>query len=148
TIHIPDVRTDPEYTYGAGQLPFRTLLAIPMLRGEELLGVIVIQRDDRALPFTDNQISLLETFADQAAIAIENARLLTELQAKNADLSESLEQQTATSEILRVISSSPTDTQPVFAAIARSASRLCGGEHAIVTRYDGRLLHLEAQHNP
>jgi GAF domain-containing protein/CheY-like chemotaxis protein/anti-sigma regulatory factor (Ser/Thr protein kinase) len=148
TIHIPDVRTDPEYTYGAGQLPFRTLLAVPMFRASELLGVVVIQRDDEALPFTDSQIALVETFADQAAIAIENARLLTALQAKNSDLTEALERQTATSEILRVISSSPTDVQPVFDTIAASASRLCGGVSAIVTRFDGEMIHLVAHHNP
>ena len=119
-------RADPEYTYGSRQVdPFRTVLAVPMLRADELLGVILIYRHE-VRPFTDSQIALLETFADQAAIAIENARLLTELQAKNADLTEALEQQTATSEILRVISSSPTDVQPVFDAIVRSADQLCG----------------------
>ena len=81
-------------------------------------------------------------------IAIENTRLLNELRQRTGDLTESLDQQTATSEILRVISASPTDVQPIFDAIVRSASRLCGGEYAIVTRYDGELLHLAAQHNP
>jgi GAF domain-containing protein/CheY-like chemotaxis protein/anti-sigma regulatory factor (Ser/Thr protein kinase) len=148
SIHIADVRLDPEYAYGVAQVdPFRTVLAIPMLRASELLGVILIYRHE-VRPFSESQIALTETFADQAAIAIENARLLTELQTKNNDLTEALEQQTATSEILRVISSSPTEAQPVFDAIVRSASRLCGGEHAIVTRYDGELLHLAAQHNP
>jgi GAF domain-containing protein/CheY-like chemotaxis protein/anti-sigma regulatory factor (Ser/Thr protein kinase) len=148
TVQILDARSDPEYTYGSREVsPFRTLIAVPMLRAGELLGAINIVRYE-VQPFTDNQIALMETFADQAAIAIENARLLSELQSKNADLTEALEQQTATAEILRVISSSPTDLQPIFDAIVRSASRLCGGEYAIVTRYDGELLHLAAQHNP
>jgi GAF domain-containing protein/CheY-like chemotaxis protein len=148
TIHIHDIRNDPEYTYGGQAVdPVRTVLAIPMLRADELLGVIFIYRLE-VLPFTDSQIALMETFADQAVIAIENARLFSELEARNRDLTEALEQQTATAEILRVISSSPTDTQPVFEAIVRSASRLCGGEYAIVTRHDGELLHLAAQHNP
>ena len=109
TIHIHDVLADPEYTYAVSQVDtVRTVLGIPMLRADELLGVFMIFKLEVS-PFTDGQIALMETFADQAAIAIENARLLTELQAKNANLTEALEQQTATAEILRVISSSPTD---------------------------------------
>src|SRR4030095_15027437 len=127
TVQIPDARSDPEYTYGSREVsPFRTLIAVPMIRAGELLGAINIVRYEVA-PFTDNQITLIETFADQAAIAIENARLLTELQTKNANLTEALEQQTATAASLRVISSSPTDVQPVFDAIVRSAVLLCGG---------------------
>ncbi len=144
TTHVHDIQADPEYTYGARPIdPTRTMLAIPMLRADELLGVITIYRLE-VQPFTDSQIALVETFADQAAIAIENARLLTELQAKNASLTEALEQQTATSEILRVISSSPTDLGPVFESIARSAGRLCGGVMGAVFRYDDGLQHLGA----
>jgi GAF domain-containing protein/DNA-binding response OmpR family regulator len=145
TIHIHDVRNDPAYTYGAGQLAVRTLLSIPMLRGDELLGAITIQREE-VRPFAEAQIALLETFADQAAIAIENARLLTELQTKNADLSQALEQQTATADILGVISRSPTNVQPVFDVIVEHACRLCDGVFASVVRFDGELMHAMAQH--
>ena len=142
-VHIHDIRDDPEFTFLAGQIPFRTLLAVPMLRTDELLGVILIRRDE-VLPFTDSQVSLMETFADQAAIAIENARLLTELQSKNADLTEALEQQTATGDILRVIGSSPTDVQPVFETIAARAKRLCDARECAVFTFDGELIHLVA----
>ena len=144
-VHVLDALNDPEYTYGGPVLDrYRTVLSIPMVRLDELLGVISIYRHE-VRSFSESQISLMETFADQAAIAIENARLLTELQAKNADLTEALEQQTATSEILRVISSSPTDVQPVFNAIAEAALRLCGAASSIVTTFDGELVHLSAQ---
>src|SRR5262245_23380485 len=147
TIHIHDVRADAEYTWGGGLVePTRTVLAVPMLRADELLGVVLIYRHE-VRPFTDSQVALVETFADQAAIAIENARLLSELQAKNASLTEALEQQTATAEILRVISSSPTDVQPVFDTIAEAALRLCGGFTSGVYRFDGELIHLVAHHN-
>jgi len=132
TIHIHDVQNDPEYTYGDRQLPFRTLLAIPILRAAELLGTISIQRDE-VRPFTNSQIALMETFADQAAIAIENVRLFNETK-------EALEQQTATSEILRVISSSPTDLQPVLDAVAESAARLCDAHDASILRVEGDAL--------
>jgi GAF domain-containing protein/DNA-binding response OmpR family regulator/anti-sigma regulatory factor (Ser/Thr protein kinase) len=147
TVHIHDIQADPEYTYGAGRLPFRTLLSVPMLRGSELLGAISIQRDE-VLPFTDSHIALMETFADQAAIAIENARLLTELQAKNASLTEALEQQTATSEILRVISSSPTDIRPVLDVVAANAARLCEATDAAIARLDQDGIRVVATHGP
>jgi GAF domain-containing protein/CheY-like chemotaxis protein len=146
TIHIPDVEADPEHTYQAPQadtVPTRTALGVPMLRAGALLGVIFIYRQE-VRPFSDSQIALMETFADQAAIAIENARLLSELQTKNADLTEALEQQTATAEILRVISSSPTDVQPVFDTIAQNARRLCEAGSAQVVTYDGELMRLQA----
>ena len=136
TIHIRDTLADPEYTYGLQVAPARTLLAIPMLRAEELLGVILVYRHE-VLPFTDSHIALLETFADQAAIAIENARLLKELEGRNHDLTQALEQQTATSEILRVISGALTDVQPVFRAILERATRLCGAELGHFWLYDG-----------
>ncbi|MDP9144568.1 MAG: GAF domain-containing protein, partial [Actinomycetota bacterium] len=147
TVHIPDALADPEYTFGLREVdPIRTALSIPMLRAGELLGVILIYRHE-VWPFTDNQIALMETFADQAAIAIENARLLTELQTKNADLTEALEQQTATAEILRVISGSPTDVQPVFDTIAQNARRLCEAGSAQVVTYDGELMRLQSLDN-
>ena len=146
TMHVPDAQADTEYTYVSRQLdPVRNVLAIPMLRADELLGVITIYRYE-VRPFSDSQVTLLETFADQAAIAIENARLLTELQAKNSELSETLEQQTATSEILKVISQSPTDAGPVFEVIVQSACRLCEGVFANAIRFDGELMHNMAQH--
>src|SRR5262249_34946577 len=125
--------------------PLRTVLAVPMLRAGELLGALIIYRLE-VRPFTDSQIALMETFADQAAIAIENARLLTELQAKNADLTEALNQQTATAEILRVISRSPTDVQPVFDAIVESSVRLCGADYGNVGKLEGDIIHLVGQH--
>jgi two-component system, NtrC family, sensor kinase len=97
--------------------------------------------------FNDKQIELLTTFADQAVIAIENVRLFDEVQARSRELSESLEQQTGTSEILRVIASSPSDVQPVFQAIVANASRLCEAESSAVARFDEGLLHLVAINN-
>src|SRR4029453_10698451 len=147
-VHIEEVWSDPEFHVSVVQAlqGFRTLLAAPMLRGDVPLGVLSLWRRE-VRPFSRTQIELLQTFADQAVIAIENVRLFTELQSSNGNLTRALDQQTATSEILEVISSSPTDVQPVFDAIVRSASRLCGGEFVIVTRYDGDLLHLAAQYN-
>src|SRR5215467_7165258 len=140
TVHIHDVQADPEYMAPVTQVePIRTILGVPMLKGDELLGVIVtFYRNDT--PTTEKQIALVETFADQAVIAIENVRLFNETK-------DALERQTATSEILRVISSSPTDIQPVFDAIVRSASQLCNGHWAAAMRFDGELIHLAAQHN-
>jgi GAF domain-containing protein len=95
------------------------------LREGRVVGVIFVAKTVPQ-PFTDKQIELVETFADQAVIAIENVRLFQELQARNAELAESLEQQTATADILRVIASSPTDLQPVMEAVAENAARVCG----------------------
>ena len=116
----------------------RTLLGVPLLREGVPLGIIGMWREE-ARPFTDKQIELVNTFADQAVIAIENVRLLQQLQAKNRDLTEALEQQTATSEILRVIASSPTDLQPVFQTILDNAVRLCEAQNGAVFRFDGEV---------
>ena len=124
TIHIHDVQADPDYQ--ADPTPTRTVLGIPMLRANDLLGVIIIYQFE-IRPFTNSQIALMETFADQAVIAIENTRLFEEVRARTKDLSESLEQQTATSEILQVISNSLNDTQPVFDAIVQSGLKLFPG---------------------
>src|SRR5262249_36554297 len=148
TVHVPDVVQDPEY--GHGPLTFsndRTVLSVPLLRDGAALGVVTVGRH-MPRPFTHKEIVLIETFADQAVIAIENTRLFEEVQARTHELTVSLEQQTATGEVLRAISRSPTDLQPIFEAIVRCASQLCGGEYSVVTRYDGQLIHLAAQHNP
>ena len=119
---------------------------MPMLREGETIGAIAVSRAEPT-PFSDAQITLLRTFADQAVIAIENVRLFKELEARNRDLSETLEQQTATGEILRVISSSPTDVQPVFDAVVQNAVRLCDAVYSAATRLEGGLIHLVAHHN-
>jgi signal transduction histidine kinase len=150
-VHAPDVLRDPDYPQEVARATgWRSFLSVPMLREAQAIGAVTVVRTEPG-PFSDRQIELLKTFADQAVIAIENVRLFTELQEKNhaltqahAQVSESLDQQTATSEILRVISSSQTDAQPVFDTIARSAMRLCDGAFGLVTRLDGGLLHLVA----
>jgi GAF domain-containing protein len=139
-VHVADIRAEPGYTKGFRPLVeladiggARTLLVVPLLKEDMLVGAIAIYRQE-IRPFTDKQTALVENFAAQAVIAIENTRLLNELR-------ESLEQQTATSEVLRVISSSPTDVQPVFDSIAESAVRLCGGQFSFVLRFDGKVMH-------
>ncbi len=124
-VHIPDVLADPEYTWGGAQKigGYRAALGAPLLREGKVVGVIFVAKIVPQ-PFTDKQIELVKTFADQAVIAIENTRLLNELRQRTDDLSESLEQQTATSEILAVISNSLTDTQPAFDAIVQSGLKL------------------------
>ena len=116
-----------------------------MLREATVIGVIVVRRTE-VQPFTDKQVELVTTFADQAVIAIENVRLFQELEGRNKDLTESLEQQTATSEILKVISSSPTDVQPVFDTIAANSLRLCVARWSAVTRFDGQVIELVSLH--
>jgi two-component system NtrC family sensor kinase len=140
TIHVADLQADPEYSYALRDIdPIRTELGVPMFRGDDLLGVIILYKLE-VQPFSDKQIELVTTFADQAVIAIENVRLFNETK-------EALEQQTATSEILRVISQSPTDVQPVFDTIVRNAVRLCDAIYGTVARSDGTLIHSVAQYN-
>src|SRR5262249_1707722 len=148
--HVHDLQASaneyPDASKAALRLGHGTVLAVPLLRQDEAIGVLQIRRNE-VKPFTDKQIELLQTFADQAVIAIENARLFDEVQARTRDLSEALEHQMATSEVLNVISRSPTDAQPVFDAICESASRLCDAGFSVVWRYDGDLLHYAANYN-
>src|SRR5215831_15245122 len=145
-VHIPDVRADAEFNQAISQaLQSRSSLGVPMLLDGKVVGAITVARPE-VRPFSDAQIALLKTFADQAVIAIENVRLFKELEGRNRDLTEALEQQTATSEILRVISSSPTDVQPVFDAVAESAARLCDAYEASIYRVDVNRLVLAAHH--
>ena len=146
-VHLADIEHNPnatasdiEYAHLAG---YRTRLMVPMVRGDRALGLIAVTREDPT-PFPDQLVDLLKHFADQAVIAIENVRLFKELQARNTDLTEALEQQTATAEILRVIGNSPTDAQPVFNAIISSARRLLGGCSGGVYRLVRDEIHLAA----
>src|SRR5262249_40892246 len=147
TVHNTDARADPKYPFGGPQVdPYRTVLAIPMLKADDLLGVILIYRHE-VLPFTDSQIALMETFADQAVIAIENARLFDEVQARTRELTESLEQQTATSEALGVISSAPGELEPVFQTMLANAVRICEASFGNLLLYDGDAFRHVALHN-
>jgi two-component system, NtrC family, sensor kinase len=147
TIHIADMRTErdefPESSENARRQGFRTILVVPLMREGAAIGVIAILRTEAQL-FTDRQVALLQTFADQAVIAIENVRLFTELQARNHELTTALDKQTATSDILRVISRSQTDVQPVFDAILASAVRLLGAYSGVLTRIAGDQIVLAA----
>jgi two-component system, NtrC family, sensor kinase len=154
TIHVTDILAAgdefPESLRLAHRNPRRTIMAVPLLREGQAIGFFLLRRAE-VRPFTNKQITLSQTFADQAVIAIENVRLFTELQENNraltqahAQVTEALDQQTATSEILRVISSSPTELQPVFEVIAKNAFRLCGGAFAILYLYDGAFMSVVA----
>jgi class 3 adenylate cyclase/putative methionine-R-sulfoxide reductase with GAF domain len=150
TIHVSDLQAQEGEAYavtreGTAGLGVRTILATPLLRREHAIGLIVIRRTE-VRPFSAEQIRLLETFADQAAIAIEQARLLETLEERNRDLAAALEQQTATAEVLRVIASSPTDLQRVLDTVAASAARLCGADDAVIRRRHGEVLLQVAHH--
>jgi len=137
TVHIPDVLTDPEYTYGAKDVEkVRTVLAVPILKGDDLLGVMTIYHLE-VRPFTDKQIALVETFADQAAIAIDNVRLLDELR-------QSLQQQTATADVLKLISRSTFDLKSVLNTLVESAARLCEADVAAIAREKDEYYHIVA----
>jgi GAF domain-containing protein len=143
--HSEDVLADPDYDPRTRDVlqsvvKYRSFLGVPIFREGKPIGVIGCGRRD-VKPFTGTQIALLKTFADQAAIAIENARLFNELDARNHDLGEALEQQTATAEVLQVINSSPGDLAPVFDAMLEKAMRLCDASHAHLFTVDGEQVH-------
>src|SRR5262249_53171065 len=144
-VHVPDVLAESDAEFGtakeiAVRCGYRACLAVPMLREGKSVGSIIMRRTE-ARPFSNRQIDLLKTIADQAVIAIENTRLFNELEKRNRDLTESLEQQTATSEILRVISQSQRDVQPVFETIAANARKLCRATTGSVNTFDGEVIH-------
>ena len=149
-VHVADISAGQAYrdrdpfVVAAVELGgIRTAVAVPMLKDNQVVGVINIYRQE-VRPFTEKQIALVANFAGQAVIAIENARLLNELRDRTAELSESLEQQTATSEVLGVISSSPGELQSVFQTILANATRLCEASFATLSRYDGNVFWVEA----
>jgi signal transduction histidine kinase len=142
-VHIPDIEAEPTVPEKSLRLArsrgYRSFLAVPMRRDGNPIGVIAVAKRE-AGPFSGKQVDILKTFADQAVIAIENVRLFKELEARNSALSESLEQQTATAEILRVISGSPTDIQPVLEVVAQNAARVCDANDAVIRRVEGDLM--------
>jgi GAF domain-containing protein len=152
TIHIKDLLNEPSGEFSLSKQFYqtskqRTMLVTPLLRENEVIGAIMIRRTE-VNPFTDKQVALLKIFADQAAIAIENVRLFNELEKRNSEITESLEQQTATSEILRVIASSPTEIQPVLEAVAQNAARLCEANDVQIYKVDGSLLRQITHYGP
>jgi two-component system, NtrC family, sensor kinase len=147
TIHIADVKAEPAYVDGEPVFVaavnlgnFRTMLNVPMLKENDLIGIFAIYRQE-VRPFTDKQIALVQNFANQAVIAIENTRLLNELRQRTNDLSEALEQQTATSEVLSVISSSPGELEPVFESMLENAVRICEAKFGVMLRYESGMFH-------
>jgi GAF domain-containing protein len=157
-VHVTDMRTekayanrDPYIVAGVELGGVRTVLMVPMLKDNELIGAFSVYRQE-VRPFTDKQIELVQNFASQAVIAIQNARLLnelsqrtTDLTERTADLTEALEQQTATSEVLQVISSSPGDLEPVFQAMLENATRICEAKFGVVFSFEGNEFYFEAQ---
>jgi GAF domain-containing protein len=150
-VHIADILAEPNYPVndrfiGVEATGFRTLLIVPLLKSGEVIGAIGIFRQE-VCPFSGKQIELVQNFANQAVIAIENTRLLNELRQRTADLTESLEQQTATSEVLSVISASPGELEPVFETMLANATRLCEARFGVLNLYDGEMFRTVATHN-
>src|SRR5262249_39413447 len=147
-VQIPDVLNDPDYALGdvIKKVGARTMLGVPLLREGSPVGVIVLTRRT-VQPFSEKQIELVTTFADQAVIAIENVRLFDEVQARTRELSEALEQQTATSEVLGVISKSPGELEPVFQSMLENATRLCEAKFGTLYLREGQAFRLVAHHN-
>jgi hypothetical protein len=149
-VHFDDVLSELDYDTRTLELlqsvaKYRSFLGVPILREGTPIGVIGCGRRE-VKPFTAAQIEVVKIFADQAAIAIENVRLFNELEARNRDLGEALEQQTATAEVLQVINSSPGDLAPVFDAMLDKAMHLCGATFGELRSYDGERFHLAATH--
>src|SRR5262249_48721600 len=147
-IHVHDLTAAgdefPEST--SLRVGHRTVLSVPLLRQDEAIGSLAIRRTE-VRPFSDKQIELVLTFAAQAVIAIENVRRFDEVQARTRELSESLEQQTATAEVLKTISRTVFDLQRVLETLLENAVRICGAKHGMIFRYDGDCCRAAAVHN-